>query len=90
MKNPLAIALVMAAVMLISLPPVTSHLHTRQVSRLLEHKYANPNQANTSVYLEPPISNYYSLGCWIAGMVVLAAVVRFSLVRREESVKGAN
>lgn len=88
MKNPVAIALVLAAVVLISLPPVTSHLHTRQVSRLLEQKFTNPSQANTSVYLEPPISHYYSFGCWAAGMAVLAGVVRFSLVRREESLKG--
>ncbi|MBN2327966.1 MAG: hypothetical protein JXR73_12500 [Candidatus Omnitrophica bacterium] len=72
-----SVALIVAGAVLIALPPVVNYFHTVNIANLLEQK--------NNIYLQEPISEYYSLGCWLAGVGMIVCSIVFSIRQKANS-----
>ena len=81
MKNPVAIALIIAGMILIITPAISDYLYQRNVVKLLEVRDLN------RVTLAGKMGERYRFGCWAAGVMSICCAIGLSVAARKEKNK---
>jgi hypothetical protein len=79
MKTPIAITLIILGALLVMTPAVSDFLYQRNVVAMMS------KPGVTSVTLVGQMSQWYRLGCWLTGSVMVACGILCSLSRRKHA-----